>query len=82
MKTGKLIDKLADSPLGAIVTHAMISKSGKHVITAESGHVLVWDLFESSVCFKQEQSDLKQLFFMDKDTMFIAVSKIGGAEMR
>lgn len=29
LRIGKLIAKLADSPLGAIVTHALITKDGK-----------------------------------------------------
>lgn len=29
LKIGKLIAKLADSPLGAIVTHALITQDGK-----------------------------------------------------
>jgi len=82
MKSGKLVDKLADSPLGAIVTHAVISKAGRHVISGESGHVLVWDLIESCVCFKEEQAELKQLFFLDKDSVFVAVSKVGGADLK
>lgn len=30
---GKLIGKLADSPLGAIVTHAVITKDGRFSFT-------------------------------------------------
>lgn len=32
LQTGRLISKLADSPLGAIVTHACITHDGKSVI--------------------------------------------------
>lgn len=89
-----MIDKLADSPLGAIVTHAVITKNGKYVATAESGAILLWRAVPdddspdtpSVVIFKEEQEAVKQLFFIDKDEILIAVSKmmggVGGAEMK
>lgn len=49
--TGKLLAQLADAPLGAIVTHAVITPTGDNVITAESGNVVIWDLLEKQVLF-------------------------------
>lgn len=47
--TGKLLAQLAEAPLGAIVTHAVITPSGDNVITAESGNVIIWDTPEKQV---------------------------------
>ena len=41
--TGKLNFKLADSALGAIVTHALVTSDGEHIAAAESGFVIYWD---------------------------------------
>ena len=41
--TGKLNFKLADSALGAIVTHAVVTSDGEHIAAAESGFVIYWD---------------------------------------
>lgn len=46
---GKLLAQLADAPLGAIVTHAVITPTGEHVVTAESGNVIIWDTVEKQV---------------------------------
>lgn len=35
LQTGKLISKLADTPLGAIVTHACMTHDGKLVISQQ-----------------------------------------------
>ncbi|GBP66180.1 NACHT and WD repeat domain-containing protein 2 [Eumeta japonica] len=45
-ENGKLLAQMADAPLGAIVTYAMITPNGDHVVTAESGYVIVWDTVE------------------------------------
>lgn len=42
--TGKLYGKLVDAPVGAIVTHAVITVDGKYVISSESGNFLIWSL--------------------------------------
>lgn len=42
--TGKLWSKLVDSPVGAIVTHAVITADGRYVISSESGNLLVWNM--------------------------------------
>lgn len=48
--TGRLLAQLADAPLGAIVTHAIITPTGDNVLTAESGNVVIWDTPEQQVC--------------------------------
>lgn len=82
MKNGKLLAKLADSPLGAIVTHAEITRDGKYIISAESGFVIVWSSDENGVIYKGEQESVKQLILIDEDTAFVTVSKIGGIEIK
>ena len=75
--TGKLIKTLADSLLGAIVTHATITKSGEFIIAAESGFLLYWDVQEGKVVFKEEQKNIQQLLFYEDETKCLTVSKLG-----
>ena len=77
--TGKLRKTLADSTLGAIVTHAHITKSGEYIIAAESGNVLYWHVDEGKVVFKAEQKNILQLMFYDDEGHCLAVSKVGSA---
>lgn len=44
VQTGKLYGKLVDAPVGAIVTHAVITADGKYVVSTESGNLLIWNL--------------------------------------
>ncbi|XP_020292680.1 NACHT and WD repeat domain-containing protein 2 isoform X2 [Pseudomyrmex gracilis] len=75
LQTGKLISKLADSPLGAIVTHACITHDSKYIVSTESGNVLVWNRITEQVLFKEEQSNVKQLTLVENSTKFITVSR-------
>ena len=75
--TGALKKSLADSALGAIVTHATITKSGEHIMAAESGNVLYWDVDEGKVVFKEEQKNILQLTFYDDEAHCLTVSKTG-----
>jgi WD40 repeat protein len=61
--TGKLKTKLADSTLGAIVTHAEVTDNGEYIIAAESGYVLYWNVAAEAVIFKEEQKDILQVSF-------------------
>lgn len=51
LKAGKLKVQLSDNPLGAIITHAEITPDGSHIISAESGNVVMWDTEEQKVRF-------------------------------
>ncbi|XP_076230123.1 NACHT and WD repeat domain-containing protein 2 isoform X3 [Nomia melanderi] len=75
LQTGKLISKLADSPLGAIVTHACMTHDGKYVVSTESGNVLIWNRITEQVLFKEEQQHVKQLTLIENSTKFIAISR-------
>ncbi|KAL7638639.1 UNVERIFIED_CONTAM: hypothetical protein RMT77_011211 [Armadillidium vulgare] len=76
LKLGRLVAKLADSPLGAIVTHAQITKDARYIVSTESGHILIWNYKAQKVLFKTEQKDVQQIILLDEDTKFVAVSKI------
>ncbi len=61
LMTGKLRAKLADSALGAIVTHAVVTLEGDFILAAESGNVMYWSVAEQVVVFKEEQRDILQV---------------------
>ncbi|XP_048000249.1 NACHT and WD repeat domain-containing protein 2-like [Leguminivora glycinivorella] len=72
--TGHLLAQLADAPLGAIVTHAVITPNGENVVTAESGNVIIWDTQEKQVVFKEEQKGVKQVLFLEDGAKFVTIS--------
>ena len=75
MMTGSLKRKLAYSALGAIVTHAIVTKAGNYVIAAESGFVIYWDIELSKVMFKEEQKSIFQIMFYDEEERSMVVSR-------
>ena len=77
--TGKLESKLADSALGAIVTHAIVTSDGKYIISAESGFVLYWDLETKKVIFREEQKNILQVMLYADETKSLVVSRVGTA---
>ncbi|XP_026468840.1 uncharacterized protein LOC113372707 [Ctenocephalides felis] len=83
LKTGRLLSKLADSPLGAIVTHAEITPNGKYVVSAESGNFIIWDRVTERVTHKARQPDIRQVsLHLDpsgQNICALAVSRPGNA---
>ncbi|CAG0888380.1 unnamed protein product [Darwinula stevensoni] len=77
MARGRLLARLADSPLGAIVTHAVVTQDGRYIVSSESGNILVWDAENHQVLFKEEQPAIKQVLLLDGDTKFGSVSRLG-----
>ena len=75
--TGMLKFKLANSALGAIITHALVNEEGTHIVAAESGDILYWDLKSRKVIFQEKQEDIQQIFFYKNQTRCIVVSKQG-----
>ena len=75
--TGRLKKSLADSALGAIVTHATITKCGEYIIAAESENVLYWHVEEGKVIFKEKQKNILQQMFYDDEKHCLTVSKNG-----
>ena len=77
--TGKLKRKLCDSTLGAICTHAVVTAAGKHIISAESGFVLYWDLNKEKVIFREEQKNILQVMLYAEESKSAVVSRLGVA---
>lgn len=75
--TGKLKFKLANSALGAIITQALVNEEGTHVVAAESGELLYWDIRTKKVIFKDRQEDIQQIFFYKNQTRCVVVSRSG-----
>ncbi|KAK4290424.1 hypothetical protein Pmani_036667 [Petrolisthes manimaculis] len=76
LRLGKLVSKLADSPLGAIVTHAAITNNARYIVSTESGNVLIWNVHAEAVVYKTEQKSVQQLMLLDEDTKVVTVSKV------
>ena len=74
---GKLKSKLAESQLGAIVTHALVTDNGEYIVAAESGFVLYWKVNEEKVTFKEEQKNILQVMLYDnkRKSLFISRAK-------
>ena len=77
--TGKLKSKMADSALGAIITHAIVTSDGKYIISAESGFVLYWDLSKEKVIYREEQKNILQVMLYENETKSAVVSRLGVA---
>lgn len=73
-RSGRLLTKLADSPLGAIVTHAEISPDGKYIISSETGKFLIWNRISEQVIFRDEQPGIQQMTLLDEGTKIMTVS--------
>ena len=74
--TGELKSKLANSSHGAICTHALVTPSGKYMISAESGFILYWNIKEEVVIYREQQENALQLFLFEEDTKLMVVSRI------
>ena len=75
---GKLKAKLADSALGAIITHAEVTDNGQYVIAAESGYVIYWNVKEEKVIYKEEQKNILQVILYCDKTKCLFINKIKG----
>ncbi|XP_065084724.1 NACHT and WD repeat domain-containing protein 2 [Ochlerotatus camptorhynchus] len=74
IRTGRLLSKLADSPLGAIVTHAEITPDGRYIVSSETGKILIWNRVTEQVLSRDSQPGIQQLNFLDNGEKFLAVS--------
>jgi hypothetical protein len=75
--TGRLLYTLAHSALGAIVTHALVSEAGTHVVSVESGELLVWDLATRAVISSERILNIRQVRFSKSQDKVLAVSSSG-----
>ena len=74
--TGKLKAKLADSALGAIISHAQLTDDGEYIVAAESGFIIYWKVNEEAVIFKEEQKDALQLMLYNNRKKSLFISKV------
>ena len=58
---GKLLYTLANSSLGAIITHAVLTEDGTHLAAAESGDLVYWSLQSRLVIFSEKLPGINQL---------------------
>ena len=58
---GKLLYTLANSSLGAIITHAVVTEDGTHLASAESGDLIYWSLQSRLVIFSEKLPGINQL---------------------
>ncbi|GAB0097357.1 NACHT domain-containing protein [Sergentomyia squamirostris] len=74
IRQGRLLAKLADSPLGAIVTHSEITPDGKYILSSETGKILIWNRVSEQVLFRDDQPGIQQITFLEGGEKFITVS--------
>jgi NACHT domain- and WD repeat-containing protein len=74
IKTGRLLAKLADSVLGAIVTHAVITPDGHNIVSSETGKILVWNRVTEQVLAKDDQPGCQQITLLDNGERFLTIS--------
>ncbi|XP_039442775.1 NACHT and WD repeat domain-containing protein 2 [Culex pipiens pallens] len=74
IRTGRLLSKLADSPLGAIVTHAIVTPDGRYIVSSETGKILIWNRVTEQVLSRDSQPGCMQINFLENGEKFLAVS--------
>lgn len=74
IRSGRLLSKLADSHLGAIVTHAEITPDGKYIVSSETGKILIWNRVSEQVLFRDDQPGIQQIKFLDNGERVLSIS--------
>ncbi|XP_031624197.1 uncharacterized protein LOC116341344 [Contarinia nasturtii] len=75
IRSGRLLSKLADSHLGAIVTQAEITSDGRYIVSSETGKLLIWNRVSEQVLYRDDsQPGIQQLKFLDGDEKVLAIS--------
>lgn len=74
LRVGHLLSKLADSHLGAIVTHAEITPDGKYIISSETGKLLIWNRVSEQVLFRDDQPGIQQVKFLENGEKVLSIS--------
>lgn len=74
IRSGRLISKLADSRLGAIVTHAEITPDGKYIVSSETGKFLIWNRVSEQVLFREDQPGIQQVKFLEFGERVLSIS--------
>lgn len=74
LRSGRLLSKLADSHLGAIVTHAEITPDGKYIVSSETGKLLIWNRVSEQVLFRDDQPGIQQIKYLDNGEKVLSIS--------
>lgn len=74
LRSGRLLSKLADNHLGAIVTHAEIHPNGRFIVSSETGKLLIWNRVSEQVLFRDDQPGIQQIKFLDGGEKVLAIS--------
>lgn len=74
IRSGRLISNLADSRLGAIVTHAEITPDGKYIVSSETGKVLIWNRVSEQVLFRDDQLGIQQIKYLQNGEKVLVIS--------
>ena len=62
--------------LGAVVTHAKLTKDGQYLITVESKSLIIWNLNNRSQIMKEFLPEIvEEVIFFDKEKKFLLVTK-------
>ncbi|KAG1670315.1 NACHT and WD repeat domain-containing protein 2 [Nymphon striatum] len=79
LETGKLLAKLADNPVGAIISHAVITDDARFVVSVESGYIMTWKLetYQVTIVSKKQHSDIHYLLLTNDNKLVITLSKDG-----
>lgn len=68
MENGRLIQRLTNGS-HSIVTHAVVTRDGAHLISAESGNLVLWDIGTGKVVdVIDKQPDVLQMMLIDNDS--------------
>lgn len=74
IRSGHILSKLADSHLGAIVTHAEITPDGKYIVSSETGKLLIWNRVSEQVLFRDDQPGIQQVKFWEGGDKVLTIS--------
>ena len=62
--------------LGAVVTHAKLTKDGQYLVTVESKSLIIWNLNNRSQTIKEFLPEIvEEVIFFDKEKKFLLVTK-------
>lgn len=74
IRSGRLLSTLADSHLGAIVTHAEITPDGKYIVSSETGKFLIWNRVSEQVLYRDDQPGIQQITYLENGYKVLSIS--------
>ena len=75
-ETGKILRKICESSLGAIVTQAAVTRNGRVLITCESSCLLVWNLETAVLVHKEFLPEVVQLLLWHDDRRLFVLTEV------